>query len=93
MSGISMIQNNINSRTTRTLNTESSGKEIWLKDGDQVFMKSIASGDEGDIFLDELKEHLTSFLYTKKKTSTPYGQDGKESCVSIKETEGCVKNA
>lgn len=54
MSGISMIQNKIQTRTTRSAqNTESTGKEIWLKDGDQVFMKSIASGDEGDIFLDE----------------------------------------
>ena len=54
MSGISMIQNNIQSRENRTpQGSESSGKEVWLKDGDQVFMKSIATGEEGDIHLDD----------------------------------------
>ena len=54
MSGISMIQNNISSKETRaTQNSEANGKEVWLKDGDQVFMKSMATGEEGDIHMEE----------------------------------------
>ena len=33
-------------------------KEIWLKDGDQAFLTSAASGEDGDLMLDEL------YLYT-----------------------------
>ena len=54
MSGISMIQNNITSRETRSAQAaEANGKEVWLKDGDQVFMKSMATGEEGDIHMEE----------------------------------------
>tara|TARA_R100000458_G_scaffold17684_1_gene15357 strand:- start:756 stop:1484 length:729 start_codon:yes stop_codon:yes gene_type:complete len=60
MSGISMIQNNIQSKAARvSQSTESSGKEVWLKDGDQVFMKCVATGHEGDIYLDEF--HVYEF--------------------------------
>ena len=34
------------------------GKEVWLKDGDQIFLSSVATGDENDNLLDEL------YLYT-----------------------------
>jgi len=54
MSGISMIQNNITSKETRSAqSSEANGKEVWLKDGDQVFMKSMATGEEGDIHMEE----------------------------------------
>lgn len=60
MSGISMIQNNIQNKATRASHSaESSGKEVWLKDGDQVFMKAVATGHEGDIYLDEF--HVYEF--------------------------------
>jgi len=55
-----MIQNNIQSKATRASHSsESSGKEVWLKDGDQVFMKSVATGAEGDIYLDDF--HVYEF--------------------------------
>tara|TARA_R100001015_G_C4598118_1_gene153192 strand:- start:467 stop:1198 length:732 start_codon:yes stop_codon:yes gene_type:complete len=54
MSGISMIQNNITSKENRSSqSSEANAKEVWLKDGDQVFMKSIATGEEGDIHMEE----------------------------------------
>ena len=54
MSGIGMIQNNITSKEIRaSQSSEANGKEVWLKDGDQVFMKSIATGEEGDIHMEE----------------------------------------
>ena len=34
------------------------GREVWLKDGDQMFLTSLATGDENDTMLDEL------YLYT-----------------------------
>ena len=29
-------------------------KEIWLRDGDQVFLRSVATGEDGDAMLEEL---------------------------------------
>jgi len=52
MSGISMIQDNLNNRVNRT-GQSNSGKEVWLKDGDEVFMKPIATGQEDDPFLEQ----------------------------------------
>jgi hypothetical protein len=69
MSGISMIQNTIQNKESRTPNgSESSGKEVWLKDGDQVFMKSIATGEEGDIHLDDF--HVYEFQQGMDKSWT-----------------------
>jgi hypothetical protein len=49
-----MIQNNISNKEGRSSQTsESNGKEVWLKDGDQVFMKTIATGEEGEIHMEE----------------------------------------
>ena len=55
MSGISMIQDNLNKRTTAMSTQSNSGKEIWLKDGDQVFMLPAATGQEGDPHLEEFE--------------------------------------
>lgn len=53
MSGIGMIQKKLDDRSVRQAAGEHSGKEIWLNDGDQLFMKTIATGDGNDIYLDE----------------------------------------
>jgi hypothetical protein len=60
MSGIGMIQKRLEDRIAKQSQvSESSGKEIWLKDGDQLFMKAIATGDENDIYLHEF--HIYEF--------------------------------
>ena len=61
MSGISRIQKSREDfKDTRNggLPRSERGKEIWLKDGDQIFLNSIATGADDDILLDEL------YLYT-----------------------------
>ena len=51
MSGIKRIQekHDESNREDRPVS-----REIWLKDGDQVFLTSIATGAEDDTFMDEL---------------------------------------
>lgn len=57
MSGISRIQKG-REDFKRPQETREVGKEIWLKDGEQMFLTSIATGEENDTFLDEI------YLYT-----------------------------
>ena len=57
MSGIARIQSTRESgRTTAT--EQVPRREVWFKDGDQAFITSAATGEEGDNKLDEL------YLYT-----------------------------
>ena len=61
MSGINRIQKlREDFKDTRNggLTRAERGKEVWLKDGDQIFLSSVATGDENDTLLDEL------YLYT-----------------------------
>ena len=58
MSGISRIQSNRDDSRRPAQEDRVATREVWLKDGDQVFLSSIATGDENDTFLDEL------YLYT-----------------------------
>lgn len=55
MSGISRIQTARNNQN-RGGGGQSfgPGREIWFKDGDQVFLSSLATGEEGDPHLDEV---------------------------------------
>jgi len=57
MSGISRIQEK---RESRGQGGPSSvpGREVWFKDGDQAFLTALATGEEGDKFLDEV------YMYT-----------------------------
>jgi len=59
MSGISRIQKSREDYRKGPDQPERvASRELWLKDGDQVFLTSVATGDENDTFLDEL------YLYT-----------------------------
>ena len=62
MSGISRIQTK---RETRYQggqeDTRMTGRELFFKDGDQAFMYPVATGDEGDVNLDEI------YLYTYRE--------------------------
>ena len=53
MSGIGRIQE---ARETRGQSGSNGvpGREIWFRDGDQAFLSSIATGEEGDTYLDDL---------------------------------------
>jgi hypothetical protein len=58
MSGIKMIQQ----RASRSTSSERSGagslrRELWLRDGDQAFLASVATGDDDDPFLEEYWMH------------------------------------
>jgi len=57
MSGISRIQEK---RETRVQGGPSNlpGREVWFKDGDQAFLTALATGEEGDPYLDEV------YMYT-----------------------------
>jgi len=57
MSGIGRIQE---ARETRGQSGSNGvpGREVWFRDGDQAFLSSIATGEEGDTNLDEL------YMYT-----------------------------
>ena len=59
MSGIARIQESREVPKGATPE-QSLRKEVWFKDGDQAFVTSIATGEEGDNKLDEL------YLYTYK---------------------------
>ena len=52
MSGISRIQEQRETRSQGGSNGVP-GREIWFRDGDQAFLSSIATGEEGDSNLDE----------------------------------------
>ena len=52
MSGISRIQSNRDDSRRPAQEDRVATREVWLKDGDQVFLSSIATGDENDTFLD-----------------------------------------
>ena len=53
MSGITRIQQG-REDSRRPDVTFTPGKEIWFKDGDQVFLSSVATGSDDDKYLDEL---------------------------------------
>ena len=53
MSGITRIQNG-REESRRPDTSFSPGKEIWFRDGDQVFLSSIATGADDDKFLEEI---------------------------------------
>ena len=58
MSGIARIQSTRESgRTTAT--EQVPRREVWFKDGDQAFITSAATGEEGDNKLDELYLYLS----------------------------------
>ena len=56
MSGISRIQKSRESAKDSRNRIEEGPerKEIWLKDGDQAFLTSVATGEENDMLLDDL---------------------------------------
>ena len=58
MSGISRIQSARENRGQGGPSTNVPGREVWFKDGDQAFITALATGEEGDPFLDEL------YMYT-----------------------------
>ena len=53
MSGISRIQAQRDHRGSGVEN-RTPGREVWFRDGDQAFLSSIATGEEGDSYLDDL---------------------------------------
>ena len=57
MSGIGRIQEQRETRSQGVSNGVP-GREIWFRDGDQAFLSSIATGEEGDTNLDEI------YMYT-----------------------------
>ena len=57
MSGIGRIQEQRETRSQGGSNGVP-GREIWFRDGDQAFLSSVATGEEGDTNLDEL------YMYT-----------------------------
>ena len=58
MSGISRISKGREANRGPACTPEDRGKEVWLKDGDQIFATSVATGEDNDANLDDL------YLYT-----------------------------
>ena len=58
MSGIARIQQRIDESRKPSTSNNTPGRELWFREGDQVFMTSVATGSENDKFLDEI------YLYT-----------------------------
>ena len=58
MSGISRIQSARENRGQGNAPSSVPGREVWFKDGDQAFITALATGEEGDPFLDEV------YMYT-----------------------------
>tara|TARA_R110002020_G_scaffold280226_3_gene495996 strand:+ start:1346 stop:2047 length:702 start_codon:yes stop_codon:yes gene_type:complete len=58
MSGISRIQSARETRGQGSSSNSVPGREVWFKDGDQAFISSLATGEEGDPLLDEI------YMYT-----------------------------
>ena len=58
MSGIGRIQSQREGRASFGDHNRTPGREIWFRDGDQAFLSSIATGEEGDRLLDDI------YLYT-----------------------------
>jgi hypothetical protein len=54
MSGISRIQQQSEERSGNA-RMRGSGRELWLKDGDQVFATSAATGSDDDILIDAIE--------------------------------------
>tara|TARA_R110000765_G_scaffold230389_2_gene333802 strand:+ start:3118 stop:3819 length:702 start_codon:yes stop_codon:yes gene_type:complete len=54
MSGISRIQKTRDDVKSPNPQDRNQSREIWFKDGDQVFLSSVATGDENDTLLDDL---------------------------------------
>jgi len=79
MSGIQMI----NKRASRSTASERSSsrtlrRELWLKDGDQAFLASVATGEDDDPFLEEYWMHTFRDENTFKSVlSGPDGALGK----------------
>tara|TARA_Y100000004_G_scaffold137992_1_gene156420 strand:+ start:6799 stop:7482 length:684 start_codon:yes stop_codon:yes gene_type:complete len=67
MSGISRISRGREQSRNFQSNPEDRGKEIWLKDGDQVFATPVATGEDNDANLDEL--YLYTFQVGKRWTN------------------------
>ena len=75
MSGIKMISE----RAGRATSSERSGssslrRELWLRDGDQAFLTSVATGDDDDPFLEEYWMH--TFRDENSFKSVLSGPDG-----------------
>ena len=58
MSGITRIQSARETRNQGGSSNSVPGREVWFKDGDQAFITALATGEEGDPFLDEV------YMYT-----------------------------
>jgi hypothetical protein len=54
MSGIARIQRKREDLRRPQQQTQAPSREVWFKDGDQVFLSSIATGNEEDRFMDEI---------------------------------------
>ena len=54
MSGIARIQRKREDIRRPQQQTQAPSREVWFKDGDQVFLSSIATGNEEDRFMDEI---------------------------------------
>ena len=56
MSGIRKIQQ-LRNNIQRPQNTQTStpSQELYLRDGDQVFLQSVATGDDNDVYIDQVQ--------------------------------------
>ena len=57
MGGISAIQNRVE-ESANPQTSQTTGQEVFFKDGDQAFLTPVATGEENDLLLDEV------YLYT-----------------------------